>query len=435
MSGTPEPFTAEDYFSLLLRRAQRAESEGNYAISAAAVARHGGIEVVALGANSLFAGRNPTGHAEVNAIMTLRSIAAAPAERVAATLARGEQEGSIVVRAAPSNRSEAILYTTLEPCPMCTVCTINSGIGRVVIAAEDPPSGSFAPERLAALPDLWPDLAKGIEVVWAQSDDAGSPESYLPPALLTELIDTFLNSRKRLDSHLSEHGTLDLRVDRRSGARGAPRHAAHIGLPHRAKSVLAAEGSATTAMLPSDLELHQARRQLLTTALGDVKGSIHANDQKVSAALVVNGLLLTSVVTVVTHTEGIYKKAGSWAHTLGVVLLALALVTFVASVGYLLSAMSPYRPKTLEAKIKGRYPRVFFPLPGDIEEDDPFGTWRTRVGELREETILDELTAEVLKLADILHMESEHAKKGYEWLVLEGAAVILFFVLVASVAL
>jgi hypothetical protein len=31
-------------------------------------------------------------------------------------------------------------------------------------------------------------------------------------------------------------------------------------------------------------------------------------------------------------------------------------------------------------------------------------------------------------------MESDCAKKGYEWLVLEGGAVILFFVLVASVA-
>jgi tRNA(Arg) A34 adenosine deaminase TadA len=210
MSNVREPFTAEDYFSLLLRRAQQAEGEGNYAISAAAVARHGGLEIVALGANSLFAGRNPTGHAEVNAIMALRSIAMASPDRVAATLAGGEAEGSIVIRSAPSNRSEAILYTTLEPCPMCTVCTINSGIERVVIAAPDPPSGSLAPERLAALPELWPKLAEEIEIVWAQSDDAGLRDSYLPVALRNELIDTFLNSRERLDSHLSEHGTLDL---------------------------------------------------------------------------------------------------------------------------------------------------------------------------------------------------------------------------------
>jgi tRNA(Arg) A34 adenosine deaminase TadA len=210
MSDAPDPFTAEDYFSLLLRRAQRAEREGNYAISAAAVARHGGLEIVALGANSLFAEQNPIGHAEVNAIMTLRAIATATPDRLEKTLTVGEADGSIVIRPAPSDRSEAILYTTLEPCPMCTVCTINSGIDRVVIAAEDPPSGSFAPERLGALPQLWPELAKEIEIVWAQSDDASSGDSYVPAELREELIGTFLNSRERLDSRLSRHGTLDL---------------------------------------------------------------------------------------------------------------------------------------------------------------------------------------------------------------------------------
>ncbi len=210
MSNDRRPYSAEDYFSLLLHRARQAEGHGNYAISAAAVARHGGLEIVALGANSLFAARNPTGHAEVNAIMALRSIETVPRERLEETLARGEAEGSIVIRPAPSDRSEAILYTTLEPCPMCTVCTINSGIGRVVIAAEDPPSGSLAPARLAALPELWPQLAKGIEVVWAQSDDAAATDSYLPASLRTELIDTFLDSRERLDRRLSQQGTLDV---------------------------------------------------------------------------------------------------------------------------------------------------------------------------------------------------------------------------------
>ncbi len=210
MSDGPQPHSAEDYFALLLRRARQAESSGNYAISAAAVARHAGLEIVALGANSLFAGRNPTGHAEVNAIMTLRSIELAPRERLGETLARGEADGSIVIRRAPDDRSEAILYTTLEPCPMCTVCTINSGIDRVVIAAEDPPSGSLAPERLSALPELWPQLAKEIDVVWAQSDDAAKLDSFLPASLREELIDTFLASRERLDSRLSQQGTLDV---------------------------------------------------------------------------------------------------------------------------------------------------------------------------------------------------------------------------------
>lgn len=206
----PDPFSAEEYFSILLRRARAAEREGNYAIAAAVAARHGGLELIALGANSLFAGHNPIGHAETNAIMLLRSLAVTGRDRLDEVLARGEADGSLVVRAAPDDRSETVLYTTLEPCPMCTVCIINTGIDRVVIAAEDPPSGSLAPERLASLPALWPELALGLTVVWAQSESPRAGDSYISPELRRELIDTFLKSRFALDSHLSQDGALDL---------------------------------------------------------------------------------------------------------------------------------------------------------------------------------------------------------------------------------
>jgi hypothetical protein len=169
--------------------------------------------------------------------------------------------------------------------------------------------------------------------------------------------------------------------------------------------------------------------------VGDIKGSIHANDQKVSAALVVNGLLLTSVVTVVTRAGATYKKAHAWEHDLGIGMLIVALVTFLASVGWLLRAMKPYRPTELEKKIKDRYPRVFFPTELDLQIETPFTTWRARVEELQPATIFDEMTAEILKLADILHTESKRASKGYFWLVIEGGFVTAFFVLVAAVAI
>ncbi len=105
-----------------------------------------------------------------------------------------------------------------------------------MIAAEDPPSGSLAPERLAALPELWPELAKGIEIVWAQSNDPVVLESYLPTSLRQELIDTFLDSRERLDSRLSQQGTLDL------AALGAAVLAVRAGVPR---------SSATAVLSPS----------------------------------------------------------------------------------------------------------------------------------------------------------------------------------------
>lgn len=196
-------------------------------------------------------------------------------------------------------------------------------------------------------------------------------------------------------------------------------------------------------------ELYDERKQLLTTAVIDVKGSIHANDQKVAAALVVNGLLFTGVVTVLTHTEGVYSAAQAWQRSVGALLLALTTVLFVASVGYLLWAMKPYRPTEIEKKMTGCYPRVFFPRPDDITSEvadgthpwrkpvyvaDPFHPWRERVSSLQRATILDELTAELLKLADILHTESRRASKGYGWLRLEGLSALILLGFVAAVA-
>ncbi len=51
------------------------------------------------------------------------------------------------------------------------------------------------------------------------------------------------------------------------------------------------------------------------------------------------------------------------------------------------------------------------------------------------EGILDELTAEILKLADILRTESDRARWGYLCLAVEGVVVTAFFVLVAAVAI
>lgn len=195
-----------DYFALLRDHALLAGEQGNYAISAALVIRTGGIEVVTVGANTVFGSSDPSGHAEMNAIRLAHELGAqgptpgSPSER------------GVIVRRAPHTEREAILYTTLEPCPMCTVCIITAGIEQVVIAAEDPPSGSLSPERLHSLPPLWYELAHalGLRVTFCQSTDPTEMGSYLSPALHKELIEIFLMSRERLDRTLGTDGVLDL---------------------------------------------------------------------------------------------------------------------------------------------------------------------------------------------------------------------------------
>jgi tRNA(Arg) A34 adenosine deaminase TadA len=211
--------TAQDYFTLLRDRAQAAGELGNYAISAALVIRDQGLEIVTVGTNTLFRSRDPSGHAEMNAIRLAHRMGAQELDAVG--LAEHIREGTLHIRRTSRSTPETVLYTTLEPCPMCTACIITAGIRRVVIAAEDPPSGALSPSRLRSLPPLWPELAEsiGLEVYFCQSSNPEDTDTYLTPELHDGLIETFLASREPLDRALGSDGVLDLRAISTGAAR------------------------------------------------------------------------------------------------------------------------------------------------------------------------------------------------------------------------
>lgn len=220
MSRTASPATSrldsrhvpstQDYFELLRQRALEAREEGNYAISAALVIRERGIETVTVGANTVFGSRDPSGHAEMNAIRLAHELGVHDATNPSKEWLDDE---SVLVRRIPDAARETILLTTLEPCPMCTVCILNAGIQRVVIAAADAPSGSMLEHRLESLPHLWPDLARTskLEIGFCQSEHPEDRETYLPDPLRAQLVEIFLDSRDSLDATLSGDGVLDTR--------------------------------------------------------------------------------------------------------------------------------------------------------------------------------------------------------------------------------
>jgi tRNA(Arg) A34 adenosine deaminase TadA len=203
------PVATEDYFRVLADRARMAGEAGSYAIAAALVIRAADHEVVCEGWNTLFAERDPSGHAEMNAIRLAHACSRLPDERARTIVAHAGRQAALHVHPRPGDPPSRVLYTTLEPCPMCTVCLINAGVDRVVIAAADPPSGTLEPSRLARLPEVWPELAGGIEVVFCQSTDPSALATYLPPELQTDLLDRFSRSRDRLDGKLGSKGVLD----------------------------------------------------------------------------------------------------------------------------------------------------------------------------------------------------------------------------------
>lgn len=193
-----QPSTA-DRFAALAEIAQTARDRGDYAIAASFVIRADAREVTCFGDNSIFSHHDPIGHAEINALRLVGRMAAGVMQR----------DDSVDVREAPGEADETTLYATFEPCPMCTVAAINARPDRIVIAVEDPPSGSMHPDRLAALPPIWGEFAQKIDIVFCQSDRPQDTETYLPPELLRRLTSLFVDSRAALDRLLGARGVIE----------------------------------------------------------------------------------------------------------------------------------------------------------------------------------------------------------------------------------
>jgi tRNA(Arg) A34 adenosine deaminase TadA len=147
----------------------------------------------------------------MNAIRLAHAVATLPDDASLALVKQARRHRAIHTRAVMDDRREHILFTTLEPCPMCTVCLINAGIDRVIIGAADPASGTLDASRLDRLPPLWSELAKaiGLTASFCQSEKPEEAETYLPRELHDELLDMFTASRKELDEELGNTGVLD----------------------------------------------------------------------------------------------------------------------------------------------------------------------------------------------------------------------------------
>jgi tRNA(Arg) A34 adenosine deaminase TadA len=200
----PTTGNTESRFRELLEHGLEALSADSYGIAAAYVIRGDGFEISFIGRNTVAQG-DPRGHAEMNAIGTAVDVLTqADTERTAllATLVRG---GFVRVRPCAQRARQTILYSTLEPCPMCTAVAINAGVDTVIFAHEDPEAGALAPPRLARLAPLWTRTVEhlAMRIVQCQSDNPEDGESYLPPEVLALLDQLFQVTRDRLDQKLS----------------------------------------------------------------------------------------------------------------------------------------------------------------------------------------------------------------------------------------
>jgi tRNA(adenine34) deaminase len=103
-----------DFMRAALAQARAAAAAGEVPIGAVLVS---GQTVIATGANRPIAARDPTAHAEIEAL----------------------RAGA---KALDSYRlTDTTLYVTLEPCPMCAAALVHARVRRVVFGAFDPRAG------------------------------------------------------------------------------------------------------------------------------------------------------------------------------------------------------------------------------------------------------------------------------------------------------
>ncbi|WP_236338305.1 nucleoside deaminase [Paenibacillus plantiphilus] len=100
------------YLELAFEEAEQASREGSIPIGAVLVAPNG--EVISRGRNQVFTAWDPTCHAEVDAI---------------------RKAGKLLFQ--PEYKNKCTIYSTVEPCPMCTGALILADINRSVWALSD----------------------------------------------------------------------------------------------------------------------------------------------------------------------------------------------------------------------------------------------------------------------------------------------------------
>jgi cytosine deaminase len=131
----PDPAYPDDAFVIIaLQEAVAAAKEGNFGVGAVLIRESG--EIVQKGHNHVF---NPHFRSDLHAEMDV--------------MTRFEERFQDI-----KNLGGFVLYTSLEPCPMCFARLISSGVSKICYAADDVEGGMV--HRLEYMPPAWTELAR-----------------------------------------------------------------------------------------------------------------------------------------------------------------------------------------------------------------------------------------------------------------------------------
>lgn len=182
-------------------------------------------------------------------------------------------------------------------------------------------------------------------------------------------------------------------------------------------------------------------RALVSQAITDIQGSIHANDDKSAASLIVHGLLATAVVTLASQLGSIYEDASVTSQVFIKIALGGMLLAAALSITCLIKAIRPYEPRSIGGRLAYASQGVFFPNIRVLTKvatstgPDELAQLRARFEALATGDRLDEeYLAELLKVADIRANEADWAKRGFLLLGVEIALAALYLATVGCIA-
>ncbi len=160
-AAVADPSYPDDPFVLVtIREALRGARERNGGIGACLVRESTG-EIIETGHNRQY---EPYFRSDLHAEMDLLD---RYEEKVRARRSRDPRNRGF---RDPRNMEGIVLYTSVEPCPMCMTRIINAGVRKVYYAATDATGGMAT--RFDDLPPFWKGMAKGIVIEHARCSPA-----------------------------------------------------------------------------------------------------------------------------------------------------------------------------------------------------------------------------------------------------------------------
>ena len=183
----------------------------------------------------------------------------------------------------------------------------------------------------------------------------------------------------------------------------------------------------------------EARRTFLLAAIADTEGTIRATDTKASIALVLHGLLFSSLLGVTKSLGDTYHNAGCEVKTAIVVLLIAGGGAFAGSIVQLLRCVRPAPKAAIPVLDQGVTTGHFF-LPftaGRLRGTSPmldFETLRGQIAGLDEAAMEEELTGELVKVSAIRARKTALVSSGLLLLGLELVAATAYLTLLGIAA-